>query len=73
MGHHLRKTDKSPYREGVVLEAQDEKHCTVDLGLDEHVLVKGIAQVGARVTVRVGGDVSGQFRGRSDACSYQIY
>jgi predicted SPOUT superfamily RNA methylase MTH1 len=59
MPHHLRKTDISPYREGVVIETKDKKHCAVDIGLDENVVVRGDSQVGERVTVRTGSDDPG--------------
>ena len=51
MAHHLRKTDDSPYREGVVQSVTEDGVLSVDIGLDEVALVKGSAAANTRVTV----------------------
>lgn len=54
MPHHLRKSDRHPFREGVVLRNDDASGMAdVDIGLDEPINARGSAATGTRVTVHL--------------------
>ena len=55
MPHHLRKSDSSEFREGVVLPTKGKQldKLQIDVGLDDPVEVTGTAPEGTRVTVQL--------------------
>lgn len=62
MPHHIRKTDESPFREGIVVDRPpgyqahfgENLNSFVNIGLDGPVQVTQTLAVGQRVTVRMG-------------------
>ncbi|KAI8467461.1 MAG: putative RNA methyltransferase-domain-containing protein [Monoraphidium minutum] len=53
--HHLRASEWQPFREGVVLKAEEGSGSFVDVGLDRTALVEGpLLAPNARVTLRLG-------------------